>query len=229
MNNINDIEVIDPQILNTMNTESIEKPETIEELEAKLAKAKEAKRKEKEQKRKDYEALKDDTIQRLGSAAVVLQNGLMNFKKTCFEDSAALYEMLQEYSSRHADAKGNFKVENDNYRLNYKRQGKATFDERSLQAEKHIIDFVNNKYNGDEDTCELIMSLLERKKGELDINLVQKLYAMEDRFDDENWRLGISLLKESYKYAHSKDYINFEVKDKANNEWKPIVLQFSAL
>jgi transposase InsO family protein len=65
-----------------------------------------------------------------------------------------------------------------------------------------------------------------RKKGELDINLVQKLYAMEDRFQDENWKRGIELLKESYSFSHSKDYIGFEVKND-KGEWLPINLQFS--
>ena len=70
------------------------------------------------------------------------------------------------------------------------------------------------------------MSLLERKKGDLDIQLVQKLYSMEDRFDDENWREGIRLLKESYSYNHSKDYLSFFKKGN-NNEWEGINLNFS--
>jgi len=82
------------------------------------------------------------------------------------------------------------------------------------------------KFENDVDTKDLVMSLLERKKGELDINLVQKLYAMEDRFQDENWKRGIELLKESYSFSHSKDYIGFEVKND-KGEWLPINLQFS--
>ena len=72
------------------------------------------------------------------------------------------------------------------------------------------------------------MSLLERKKGELDIQLVQKLYAMENRFQDENWKRGIELLKESFQSSHSKDYINFEQRN-ASGEWQNINLQFSNL
>ena len=139
-----------------------------------------------------------------------------------------MYQLLQEYSSRHADGKGNFRIEVDNLRISYKRQGKPTFDEKADQAEKHIIDFVNTKFANDPDTKDLIMSLLERKKGDLDINLIQKLYAMEDRFTDESWKKGIELLKESYHYSHSKDYIGFEERD-AKGEWQTINLQFSSL
>lgn len=200
--------------------------ETVAELKAKLAEAEAKEAAEKEQKRKDYEDLKAKTVWELCTGAKQLSDLIKAFKETAFEDTQALYSLLQEYSSRHADGKGNFRVEHGNFRVSYKRQGKPTFDERSHQAEKHIIDFVNSKFENDVDTKDLVMSLLERKKGELDINLVQKLYAMEDRFQDENWKRGIELLKESYSFSHSKDYIGFEVKND-KGEWLPINLQFS--
>lgn len=180
----------------------------------------------KQRQRKAYEDLKEQTIISLCTSALTINETLKAFKLKAFEDMQTIYEMLKEYSSRHADGKGNFRIEHGNYRVSYKRQGKPTFDERSHQAEKHIIDFVNSKFKNDVDTKDLVMSLLERKKGELDINLVQKLYAMEDRFQDENWKRGIELLKESYSFSHSKDYIGFEVKND-KGEWLPINLQFS--
>lgn len=183
---------------------------------------------QKEAQRKAYEDLKDETINKLCKRACEIHDTLADFKTESFEDMQSLYTILQEYSSRHADGKGNFKIENADFRISYKRQGKPTFDERSLQAEKHIIDFLNSRYSGDQDTKDLIMSLLERKNGDLDINLIQKLYQMEDRFDDKNWKRGIELLKESYKYSHSKDYIRFERKTETG-EFSPIVLQFSKI
>ena len=200
--------------------------ETVAQLRQQLAEAEAKERQEKEQQKQAYEAIKNETIATLTDKAVEFSEGLQLFKKAAFESMQTLYIMLQEYSSRHADGKGNFRVEYDNKRIAYKRQGKATFDERSHQAEKHIIDFVNSKFENDQDTRDLVMSLLERKKGELDINLVQKLYAMEDRFDNENWKRGIELLKESYSYSHSKDYISFEQRDD-KGEWHNINLQFS--
>ncbi len=175
-----------------------------------------------------YEKLKEDTLNLLGEKSEKLNGLMIDFKAEAFDSMQTLYDLLQEYSSRHADGKGNFKIENDRFKISYKRQGKATFDERSSQAEKHIIEFLNTRYTGDEDTKDLISSLLERKNGDLDINLIQKLYKMEDRFDDKNWKRGIELLKESYRYSHSKDYITFEKKNEAG-ELTPIVLQFSKI
>lgn len=186
------------------------------------------KQKQADNQKNAYEALKIDTVVTLCTIAKSFSKDLQDFKNTSFEAMQTMYAMLQEYSSRHADGKGNFRLEVGDFRVSYRRQGRATFNEKALQAEKHIIDFVNKRFENDPDTKDLIMSLLERKKGELDINLIQKLYAMENRFDDENWRKGIALLKESYQYSHSKDYILFEERNE-NGDWQTINLQFSNL
>ena len=136
--------------------------------------------------------------------------------------------MVQQYARRSEVQKGNFTLEVDSLKIKFQRQDKGYFDKRADQAEKHIIDFVNNHFSGDADTRDLIMSLLERKEGHLDVDLVQKLYKYEHRFDNENWRLGIKLLKESYQTSHSKDYIRFYERDH-NGAWQPISLQFSAV
>jgi hypothetical protein len=199
---------------------------TPEELQAELDRRNADATAKKEAQRKAYEDIKATTVISLCTDALLINEKLKQFKNKAFSDMHTIYEMLKEYSSRHADGKGNFRLECGNYRVSYKRQGKPTFDERSHQAERHIIDFVNSKFENDVDTKDLVMSLLERKKGELDINLIQKLYAMEDRFQDVNWKRGIELLKESYSYSHSKDYIGFEQKSD-KGEWLLINLQFS--
>jgi hypothetical protein len=205
-----------------MNTET----ETIEQLEQRLADLRAEQTAKKEKSRKEYESLKKDTVLKLCTDAIFLNEKIATFKTQAFNDMGTIYALLQEYSSRHSDGKGSFKIESGNYRVSYKRQGKAAFDERSHQAEKHIIDFVNSKFSDDKDTRDLVMLLLERKNDELDINLIQKLYAMENRFSDENWLRGIELLKESYSYNHSKDYIRFEHK-LPDGSWQNINLSFS--
>lgn len=196
------------------------------EFEAEMKRRNLARVEQQEKLKKDYEDLKKETVMSLCADAIFLNEKLKCFKTKAFSDMQTVYEILKEYSNRHKDGKGNFQLEHGNFRVSYKRQGKPHFDERSHQAEKHIIDFVNTKFENDVDTKDLVMSLLERKKGELDINLVQKLYAMENRFQDENWKRGIELLKESYSYSHSKDYIGFETKND-KGEWQTINLQFS--
>jgi len=209
-----------------MNTTTNLKVLTTEELEAELQKRKADEASERENKRKQYESLKTSVIRDLVPEAQHLSEQLKNFKTKAFSELGSLFDLLKDYSKRHQDGKGNFKIEDDHFKISFKRQGKGSFDERSHQAEKHIIDFLTSKYEGDLDTKDLIMSLLERKNGALDILLVQKLYSMEDRFDDPNWKEGIKLLKESYSFSLSKDYVSFFCKDE-NGEWQGINLNFS--
>ena len=220
-----DITVNDPQIVGQAAQAPISR---IDQLRRELAEAEAQERSEREKDRQAYESLKNDTVNNLVTKAQALSIALADFKDEAFKDATAVYQVLQVYSDRHSDGKGNFSIENKDKscRLTYKKQGKPSFDERSHQAEKHIIDFVEKKFAEDKDTRDLIMSLMERKNGSLDIDLIQKLYAMENRFDDPNWKKGIALLKESYSYNHSKDYLRFEVKD-GKGEYKPVVLQFS--
>lgn len=198
------------------------------DLKAELEKREALEQAEKLKQRNAYEGLKKESIISLCGIAKHISSDLKDFKEQAFETMQTIYALLQEYSERHSDGKGNFRIQEGDLRITYKKQGKGFFDERADQAEKHIIDFVNTRFESDADTKDLIFSLLERKKDELDINLIQKLYALEDRFNDDNWKRGIALLKESYSYNHSKDYILFEERDK-NGAWKNISLNFAAI
>lgn len=201
-----------------------------EELEELLNKRKESERLERQQKRHAYESLKEETVFNLSTSAIKMHAQMKAFKEKVFADMSSLYDLLQDYSDRHRDGKGNFSIESadQKFRISFKNQNLGYFDERANQAEKHIIDFVNKRFADDPATKKLITTLLERKKGKLDIKLVQKLYAMEDDYDDENWKIGIKLLKESWQSGGSKSYVNFETKDQ-EGKWVPVVLNMAAI
>jgi hypothetical protein len=190
-------------------------------LDERLAKEKE----KREQERNSYENLKEETILNMAMRAASISNTLKEFKKQAFEEANSLYELLQQYSKRHADGKGSFTVQNADgtIKMSLKKQELGKFDERSVQAEKHIKDFILTKFGGDTDVKDMIMGILERKKGYLDIKQIQRLYAMENRFEDHNWKEGIKLLKESWQPSESKDYLTFIVNG------KPIILDFASI
>lgn len=202
---------------------------TDEQLEAMLNERRTKKQEEARIKRESYEAVKEDTINDLCADALGINDLMRQFKAKAFNELHALYSSLQEYGDLPNDNKGNFKIENSNgtYKVSYTRQQNGDFDERSKLAEKHIMLFVNKQFDGDEATRKLITTLLERKKDQLDINLVQKLYTMENDYTDENWLQGIKLLKESWKVTDSKDYVRFY--QKQSGEWKLINLNIASI
>jgi len=189
---------------------------SIDELQALLNDKLQAEKELKQQERQSYEGIKENTITSLAGQAIAIHNSLKVFKETAFGDCETLYKLLQQYSSRHADGKGNFTVKSADGKIemSLKRAELGGFDERADQGEKHIIDFVNKQFAGDVRTKKLIMSLLERKKDKLDVKLVQKLYSMENDYDDANWKEGIRLLKEAWQPSETKDYLSFKVNGK---------------
>jgi hypothetical protein len=193
-----------------------------------IKQAQELEQKERTEKREAYEAMKADVIVSLLTIAKDINAQLKDFKTHAFETMETLGELLKDYSGRYAEGKGNFKIEFQNFKVEYNKQGKGTYDERSSEAEKYIFDFIESRYQGDEATKEFILSLLERKKGELDPDNIQKLYKYESTFADENFTRACELFRESYQYNHSKDYIRFYERNE-RGQWKNILLQFSAI
>ena len=199
-----------------------------EERAALIEQAKELDAKEREERKQAYEQMKTDAIVGLITVAKDINERLTEFKQHSFETMDTLYDLLKEYSGRHAGGKGDFKIEFENFKVTYSRQGRGSYDERATEAEKYIFDFIESRYSGDEGTKEFILSLLERKKGELDPDNIQKLYKYESKFADPNFSKACELFRESYQYNHSKDYIRFYEKDK-HGKWQNILLQFSAI
>lgn len=200
------------------------------ELEAFLNERKAKQKREQDQKKFAYEQLRNETVENLCAEASAISGGLNDFATKVFSDLGTQYELLQEYSNRHKDGKGNFTIYNADktMRIKFKANRGFYFDERSTQGEQHIKEFITKKFAGDPDTKEVISALIERTKGHLDINLVQKLYQFDERFNyDENWREGIRLLKESWTESKTRFYPQFEVQ--ISEKWLPIIMDFAAL
>ncbi|WP_437918418.1 DUF3164 family protein [Sphingobacterium sp. LRF_L2] len=216
-----------------METTVMNKPAqelTREELAALLAQKESEEASGKKKAREAYESLRDSSIVEMVSYAIQLKDQIAGFKTTSFEKIDTLYKILQEHSSRHANGKGSVTLEtaDNRYKVQFKRQDHTKFDERATQAEAHILDFLTAEFPEGSNTSKLVRSLLERKKGALDKNLVLKLIGMRNDFDNENWRKGIELLQESIVPDSTKFYAQFSVKDD-NDEWQPIVLDFAKL
>ncbi|MGJ1287611.1 DUF3164 family protein [Sphingobacterium sp. UBA6308] len=216
-----------------METTTLNKPAselTLEELKALTAQREQSELSEKQKAREAYETLRDDSITSMVSYAIQLNESLKGFKKSSFEVIETLYKMLQEHSNRHAQGKGNVTLDtaDGQFRVVFKRSDNTRFDERATQAEAHILDFLTSEYPEGSNTSKLIRSLLERKKGQLDKNLVLKLIGMKNDFDNEHWKMGIDLLQESIVPDETRFYAEYFYRSD-DGEWLPIVLNFAKL
>lgn len=217
-----------------MTTATLEKKASqlsVDELKDLLAQQTENETQERLQKRKDYEALRQDTVFTLISKAVGIKGVIKNFKTEAFNELETMYKLLQEHSSRHADGKGSFTLENaeSTMKIQFKRHDATTFDERATQAEKYIIDFLTSEFGDDDPRNKVIKNLLERKKGKVDKDNVLQLAGMRDDFTNENWQRGIDLYLESIVPSHTKYYAQFFIRANADDAWQNIVLDFAKL
>lgn len=205
-----------------------------QELEAILKEKKQAERKEKEQKRKEYEQSRDEVVDRLAGFAVSIEGLLADLKYEAFKELTAFREKMLEYGTlRGKEAnKGSFEIKTERYKVIFTSQINKRFDERAQLAEAKLKEFMESFIRKrDQKTYKLVKSLLERnpKTGDYDIDLINRLYTMEDTFDDPNWKAALSLFKESYSPYGTAQYVRYFVKDETNNSWEPIVLDFAKL
>ena len=82
----------------------------------------------------------------------------------------------------------------------------------------------------DKQTFEIVSALLQRneKNGDFDIGLINRLYKLEDKYDDENWKEGIRLFKQAYNPSGTAHYIRFYKKNE-NGAWDNVVLDFAKI
>lgn len=211
----------------TINTKGL----TSAQLRELLAQTEAAEADERTQKRKDYEALRDDTVFNMINGANAIKTVLKDFKTSVFDDLEAMYKLLQEHSSRHADGKGSFTIETTDrlMKVQFKRQETTKFDERATQAEKHILDFLTTEFSDGDPKSKMLRKLLERKKGKVDKDNVLLLVGMADDFNNEHWNKGIALYKESIVPDATKYYAQFFVRLHEGDEWQAIVLDFARI
>jgi hypothetical protein len=201
---------------------------SLTELEALVEEKRNEAAKNENEERNAYLKLREETILELFFSASLIHQRLLNFKKDATASLSTIYELLKVHSKRRDNDKGNFQIvsEDQTKKIEFRFQEFGSFDERATEAVKHIYDFIREKFQGDQDAKLLIENLLKVKKGQLDVRRVQELYAMENNFNHESWKLGLKLLKESYQVKDSKTYINFYHKN-GQNEWELLPLNFS--
>ena len=227
-----------------MNTE--EKKEIVdldqltdEQLDEAIAQRKAVKQKAIELDRKQYEAQKENDILCLTDQAEALHDLIVNFKLKCLEVLDAQKQKLDEYGAIRKNSQGGFSIENkaSTKKLVRVRATKPMWDERAKKGVDLIKDFLQDTVKKkDKDAYEIMMTFIAKKSnGELEYDKVMQLLQHENRFDDikrypnQNlWREGLRLIKESYKISFKGYHVRFEVRN-AEGKYETIDLNFATV
>lgn len=185
------------------------------------------------QKQNEYEKGKENLIEYLGLRAVQNNELLSHFKADAMQRLNNFRQLMLDYGDLRKGLanKGNFEIKNDRFKIKFSSQLKKGFDERGELAEEKLKKFLGTFVKKrDKDLHDLVLSLLERnpKSGDLDISNIQRLYKLEDRFDNSDWRDAIRLFKESYICNGTAYYITVYQRTDTN-AWKLVNMNFASL
>ena len=126
--------------------------------------------------------------------------------------------------------KGSFEIKNDNWKITFTTNIVKKFDERAYIAEKHINEFLKSFLKKkDVKIHEMVSNLLKRdeESGQFDIDMISRLYSMEDSFNDPNWVKGIELFKQSYVPYNTAQYVRFYQLNEVTNAYDNLLLDFA--
>lgn len=182
--------------------------------------------------RSAYEDLREQTINESIQELKELQEKTMLVKKTIFERMIAFSETANEYGRIPKDTQKNHTLTSADgeYQVKYVYHVRKEFDERAKSAEVLLKRFISEYVAAKApQVVRLIEALLERnKKGDYDVNLINRLYTMENEYDHEDWKNAISLFKESYREVKTATYVNGYQRD-ASGKYISIDVNFSSL
>ncbi len=216
-----------------METEKIDISKlSVSELEAYLKKKKEKEAKQLAQEKETYERERDENIFKIITTAKTLFKELGEFKQYCHIEMDNQANKLANYGKIRGNSKGGFSVSdrNDTMKVTRRRDTEPVWDERSTKAIELIKEFLGDAIKKrDLDMYEILMGFLERnEKGDLEYARVMDLYKHEAKFDDERWKEGLRLIKESFS-NHLKGF-GYEFKFRNDEgKWENILLNFSGL
>ncbi len=204
-----------------------------EQLEALLREKKKAQEEELAAKRKAYETDRDKLINFLGHHAIQCVRSIQTLKDAAMNQLPAFRGRMLQYGDlrRGENNKGSFEIKNDRFKIVFSSQINKRFDERAQLAEARLKKFLETTVKKrDKEIYQLVSSLLERndKTGDYDIDLINRLYKLEDKFDNEDWREAIRMFKEAYNPTGTAQYVRF-FRMLENGSWEPIVLDFAKL
>lgn len=202
------------------------------DLEAALATKKAEEKKQEQERKATYEKDRNELVIEIVTKALDVHEILNTFKEESFKHMNNWFERMREYGAAKEDQENFQLVSADgNLKVLFNRNVTKGFDERSKLAEAKLKEFLNGFVKKrDKVLYEFIMGILERNTvtNELDISNINRLYAMEDKFEDESWKEALKLFKESYVERSTKYYARFFKKNESNG-WDAIKLDYAAV
>lgn len=186
-------------------------------------------------KRDAYEGLRAEFMHRVEEFLVNVTADVKGFKQWLEKESEGFISVMRDYGQlKNADQR-NYTITDGDFRLQVASNSVKGFDERADMAAERLVAYLKNymqkSEKGQEDPMyQLAMTLLERnQRGDLDYKSISKLYELEDRFGDQEYKDIMTLFKESNVVQKTAVNYYFFRRHKETGVWMRIEPSFCRL
>lgn len=208
---------------------------TAEEKKALLAQLNADANESRQAKRNAYEGLRAEFMHRVEEFLVNVTADVKGFKQWLEKESEGFISMMRDYGQlKNADQR-NYTITDGDFRLQVVSNSVKGFDERADMAAERLVTYLKNymqkSEKGQEDPMyQLAMTLLERnQRGDLDYKSISKLYELEDKFGDQEYKDIMMLFKESNVVQKTAVNYYFFRRHKETGVWMRIEPSFCRL
>lgn len=208
---------------------------TAEEKKALLAQLNADANESRQAKRDAYEGLRAEFMHRVEEFLVNVTADVKGFKQWLEKESEGFITVMRDYGQlKNADQR-NYTITDGDFRLQVASNSVKGFDERADMAAERLVAYLKNymqkSEKGQEDPMyQLAMTLLERnQRGDLDYKSISKLYELEDKFGDQEYKDIMMLFKESNVVQKTAVNYYFFRRHKETGVWMRIEPSFCRL
>lgn len=208
---------------------------TAEEKKALLAQLNADANESRQAKRDAYEGLRAEFMHRVEEFLVNVTADVKGFKQWLEKESEGFISVMRDYGQlKNADQR-NYTITDGDFRLQVASSSVKGFDERADMAAERLVAYLKNymqkSEKGQEDPMyQLAMTLLERnQRGDLDYKSISKLYELEDKFGDQEYKDIMMLFKESNVVQKTAVNYYFFRRHKETGVWMRIEPSFCRL
>ena len=208
---------------------------TAEEKKALLAQLNADANESRQAKRDANEGLRAEIMHRVEEFLVNVTADVKGFKQWLEKESEGFISVMRDYGQlKNADQR-NYTITDGDFRLQVASNSVKGFDERADMAAERLVAYLKNymqkSEKGQEDPMyQLAMTLLERnQRGDLDYKSISKLYELEDKFGDQEYKDIMMLFKESNVVQKTAVNYYFFRRHKETGVWMRIEPSFCRL
>ena len=208
---------------------------TAEEKKALLAQLNADANESRQAKRDAYEGLRAEFMHRVEEFLVNVTADVKGFKQWLEKESEGFISVMRDYGQlKNADQR-NYTITDGDFRLQVASNSVKGFDERADMAAERLVAYLKNymqkSEKGQEDPMyQLAMTLLERnQRGDLDYKSISKLFELEDKFGDQEYKDIMMLFKESNVVQKTAVNYYFFRRHKETGVWMRIEPSFCRL